>query len=139
MINQTRMMQQTTPSNLQQEFPSNLQQEFPSNLQQARLSNLEYSTPSILQQLPSNMINQTRMMQQANIMNTQNQTIPDETVFSKYNGKTENIKDMINKLSTVSSEVAKKCKIVKLNNPKTESFNNIDTYNNAFMENFSSF
>ena len=101
------------------------------------------------QQLPPNMINQTRMMQQASMMNlpnmqSQNSNIVNEASSTTY-GKTENIKDMINKLSATSSEGIKKCKITKpnnnynLNNTKTENFNNIDTYNNAFMEHYASF
>jgi hypothetical protein len=134
-------LQYTPPSNLQGTSPSNLQYTPPSNLQGTSPSNLQYTPPSNLP--PFNLINQMRMIQQENIMNAKNQAIPDETAPLKNNEKTENIKDMINKLSAVSSEVSKKCKIIKsnnkLNNPRIENFNNIDTYNNAFMENLASF
>jgi hypothetical protein len=128
---------QKEPSyNLQQYPPvSNSQKEPSYNLQQEPSANLELELPTT--------INQSRMIQQANIMNQKNRIMSDETMPTKYNGKTENIKDMINKLSSISSDAIKKCKIIKpnnkLNNPKTENFNNIDTYNNAFMEHFASF
>jgi hypothetical protein len=105
---------------------------------------------TLSEKLPPNMINQSRMIQQASMMNlpnmqSQNSNVTNETSSTTYNGKTENIKDMINKLSVISSEGKKKCKITKpnnnynLNSTKTENFNNIDTYNNAFMEHYASF
>ncbi len=107
------------------------------------------------QQFPPNMINQARMMQQANIMNlpsmqSQNSNMYNQGLSTTSNNKeTENINNINNKLLFSQSEGKKKCKITKPNNnnlnnnlnnnSKTENFNNIDTYNNAFMQYYASF
>jgi hypothetical protein len=143
-----------------QELPTlSSTQQLPTLSSTQQLPKISYTQETIMpktsshhntQQLPPNMINQTRMMQQANMMNlpnmqSQNSNVANEALSTNYNGKTENIKDMINKLSVISSEGIKKCKITKpnnnynLNSTKTENFNNIDTYNNAFMEHYASF
>jgi hypothetical protein len=95
-------------------------------------SNLQYT-------LPPNMINQARMMQQADILNRQNENYTTNNIT-----KNENIKDMIERLTNISSDTKKKnCKVNKSNQitniNKSENFNMIDSFNNVFMENFASF
>jgi hypothetical protein len=135
-------MQQSTDTPKQQSptFPSMQQSPtFPSMQQTPEFLMQQSPTFPPMQQLTPNMMNLPSIQ-------PQNMNIRNEAMYTTpYNGKTENIKDMIDKLSVISSEAVKKCKLIKPtnnlknNNTKTENFTNIDTYNNAFMEHYASF